>query len=81
MSRAKVVWAGEWVSVLNCMNTKFKAAAPCSQCAGFRAEPVWYSIKTREVRCKRCFDAEAEHQVTLERMEDEDGFARSEKTS
>lgn len=58
MSQRKMVYLGEWVRVRNMGNKYFRAGAPCSVCKTFRCEVVWYSIRTREVRCTRCFDAE-----------------------
>ena len=55
------VYLDEWVRVRNLMNTRFHACSPCSICKTFRCAPVWYSVKTGEVRCLKCFDAEAEH--------------------
>jgi len=54
--KAKTVIGGEWVRVRNLMNKRFGAASPCSRCRRLACEPVWYSIRTREVRCMRCFD-------------------------
>jgi hypothetical protein len=50
----------EWIRIRNGMNRRFPVYSPCSICKAPRRD-VWYSIKTREVRCLRCFDAEAEH--------------------
>lgn len=55
MTRWKTVWNGEWVRVRNMMNTRFDASNPCSQCRVFSCSMVWYSIKTKEVRCCKCF--------------------------
>jgi len=55
------VYLDEWVRVRNLMNTRFHACSPCSICKTVRCAPVWYSVKTREVRCLKCFDAETEH--------------------
>ncbi|CAN5159098.1 hypothetical protein BH24PSE2_BH24PSE2_17550 [soil metagenome] len=52
----KTAFDGEWVSVRNFMNKRFPGAAkPCSVCRRMSCSVVWYSILTREVRCKRCF--------------------------
>jgi len=56
-----MVWYGEWVRVRNMMNNHFKANGPCSKCGRLSCTAVWYSIKSREVRCFKCFDAMAEH--------------------
>jgi Zn ribbon nucleic-acid-binding protein len=61
MSRDKVVFLGEWVKVANLMNKKFGAGGACSICRRLTCAPVWYSLNTKEVRCTKCFDAEAEH--------------------
>jgi hypothetical protein len=59
--RTHAVYLEEWVRVRNFMNNQFRADSPCSICRTAKCAPVWYSIKTREVRCLKCFDAEAEH--------------------
>jgi Zn ribbon nucleic-acid-binding protein len=56
---SKIIYAGEWVRVRNFMNKRFHAAAPCSMCRRLSCSVVWYSVKTGEVRCLGCFDAEA----------------------
>jgi len=55
------VFCAEWVQVRNLMNSRFRAGRPCSICRALKCELVWYSIKTSEVRCRKCFDAEREH--------------------
>ena len=59
--RGKPIYCDEWVKVKNLMNKYFAAARPCSQCLSLSCASVWYSVKTKEVRCVKCFDAEAEH--------------------
>jgi hypothetical protein len=59
--RYHAVFLDEWVRVRNCMNSQFRACGPCSICLTGKCAPVWYSIKCGEVRCLKCFDAEAEH--------------------
>ena len=56
MKGMKVIWGGEWISVRNGMN-KMGPPAPeiCSMCRRGAVKMVWYSIKTGEVRCKKCF--------------------------
>ena len=54
----KVVWQDEWISVRNATSRHYSANKPCELCHSFKCEPVWYSIRTRAVRCKRCFNAE-----------------------
>lgn len=68
MSTAKMVWCGEWVGVRNMMNKHFKANRPCSKCGRLSCVTVWYSIKSHEVRCFKCFDAMAEH-LTMQMAE------------
>lgn len=58
----KLLYLNEWVKVRNFMNKRFSAAAPCSMCKKFSCSLVWYNIKTREVRCLKCFDAQTEHE-------------------
>ena len=62
MTRAKIVWGPqgeeEWVNVRNFMNSNFRAADKCSICSAMKCVMVWYSIKTREVRCMKCFTPE-----------------------
>jgi hypothetical protein len=59
--RCHTVFLDEWVRVPNLMHGRIRADRPCSICKTAKCAPVWYSIKTGEVRCLRCFDAEAEH--------------------
>lgn len=59
--KSKIVHCGECVRVRNMMNKHFRANAPCAKCGRASCAPVWYSIKSHEVRCLKCFDAEAEH--------------------
>ena len=62
MSGGKIVYGpvGEevWANVRNFMNTKFCAQGPCSLCRATNCGMVWYSIKTKEVRCMECFTPE-----------------------
>jgi len=51
----KIVYDGEWVKVRNMMNKWFSASRPCSVCREFKVKSVWYSVKTKEVRCLKCF--------------------------
>jgi len=53
--KSKVLYNGEWVRVRNIMNKHFAANRPCSQCRVLSCSVVWYSIKTKEVRCLKCF--------------------------
>jgi len=59
--REKMVYLGEWVKARNMMNKHFRAKGPCAICTKMKCDAVWYSIKSGEVRCTDCFDAEAEH--------------------
>ena len=59
--RGKFLYLDEWVRVRNFMNRHFHAADSCSICRRLACDMVWYSIKTHEVRCQRCFDAETLH--------------------
>lgn len=52
---SKLVYGQEWVKVRNMMNRRFRANAPCSLCRTLKCEMVWYSIRTKEARCRRCF--------------------------
>jgi len=52
---SKIVWGGEWVKVRNGMNKRFPAFDSCSNCMTMKCGPVWYSIKSKEVRCMKCF--------------------------
>jgi hypothetical protein len=61
MRRARALYLGEWVRARNCMDNQFCFCEPCSVCGTAKCVPVWFSIKTGEVRCLKCFDAEAEH--------------------
>jgi hypothetical protein len=56
----RALYLGEWTHVR--ADNQLCAGRPCSGCREARGRvPVWYSIKTKEVRCLKCFDAEAEH--------------------
>jgi hypothetical protein len=66
IGKSKLVWAGEWVKVRNLMNKRFPAARPCEVCRRMTCATVWWSCKTRRVRCMKCFDAEAGHERLLE---------------
>ena len=59
--KGKILYSGQWVKVRNMMNKRFKADGPCSICRRLSCATVWYSIRTHEVRCLKCFDAEKEH--------------------
>jgi hypothetical protein len=59
--RYHTVFLDEWVRVRNFSNSHFHACSPCSRCGTAKCVPVWYSFKTREVRCLKCFDAVGEH--------------------
>jgi hypothetical protein len=52
------VHLGEWIRIRNSMSRWFHAGKPCLICGTFKRAPVWYSLKTRKVRCLKCFDAE-----------------------
>jgi hypothetical protein len=54
-----LIYDGEWIRIRNLMNRRFRGG-PCEVCNGERINMVWYSIKTKRVRCFKCFDAEAE---------------------
>ena len=62
--RGKMLYLDEWVKVRNMMNKRFRAGSPCSVCRKMFCGMVWYSIKSHQVRCLGCFDAEAEHYAT-----------------
>jgi hypothetical protein len=55
---ARLLHADQWVRVRNFMNPRFPAASPCSICLRAACEMVWYSIRTGEVKCMRCFTPE-----------------------
>jgi hypothetical protein len=57
-----VLYLGEWIRVRRRMSQRRFPACndPCSICDCTAGKYVWHSIKTREVRCLKCFDAEAE---------------------
>lgn len=59
MSRVKLAYDGEWVRVRNLMNKHFHAARPCAICRHLSCSVVWYSLRTKEVRCTRCFTPES----------------------
>jgi len=67
MTASKIVYCGEWVRVRALMNKRFPADRPCSRCRRLACATVWYSIRSGEVRCFKCFDAEAEHWEDAER--------------
>ena len=56
MSRYKIVYEGEWVSIAPLINTRFVPLNPeCEWCNRLSCAPIWMSIKTKRVRCKKCF--------------------------
>ena len=56
MSRYKIVYEGEWVRIAPLINTKFVPLKPeCEWCKRLSCAPAWMSIKTKRVRCKKCF--------------------------
>ena len=63
MSRAfqaasmKTVYAGEWLEAANIMNRNVSGYTPCALCGNSSGGRAWYSIKTKAVRCTKCFDA------------------------
>ncbi len=59
---SKVVYCGEWIRIRNLMNARWaNAGGPCVLCKGMKINTVWYSIKSGEIRCTDCFDAEGKH--------------------
>jgi hypothetical protein len=58
---SKILYCGEWVRVKNMMNKKFPANGGCEICRRWSCAVVWWSYKTKRIRCTKCFDAEAEH--------------------
>jgi hypothetical protein len=61
MTRSKMVWAGEWVHVRPYLNKHFPADGLCRDCRRMSCAPGWFSIKSREFRCTKCFDAKQAH--------------------
>jgi hypothetical protein len=58
--KSRALYLEEWVRIRNGWSSQFPVYSPCSICKTPRRD-VYYSIKTKEVRCRKCFDAEAEH--------------------
>jgi len=58
--KSKVVFLNEWVKT-NILSKRFRCSGHCSICQRLTCDPVWLSLKTQEVRCTKCFDAEKEH--------------------
>lgn len=54
----KIVYENEWVKVNNLMNKRFDSSRPCSICGKLFCGNVWYSIKTKIVKCLKCFTPE-----------------------
>lgn len=52
--KGKILHEGEWVRVRNMMNKDFRAGAPCVSCKKMSCGMVWYSIKSKKVRCMKC---------------------------
>jgi hypothetical protein len=70
--RGKLLYLDEWVRVRNFMNKQFpKARGPCELCTKTTCGMVWFSIKSHQVRCTGCFDAETEH---YRKMNEEDHY-------
>jgi hypothetical protein len=64
MSRTTyTLYLDQWIRLCN-RNTRFRTRGPCSRCGAVKRTLVWYSIKTHEVRCLKCFDAVGEHDRT-----------------
>jgi hypothetical protein len=59
MKKSYALYLGEWIRI--CTNARPCGGTACSGCGKVKRTLVWRSIKTREVRCLKCFDAEAEH--------------------
>ena len=76
MARSKIVWAGEWVRVRPFFNKHYPADGLCRICRRLSCAPGWFSIKSREFRCPKCFDAEKAHQVDLDRRWAEESAQR-----
>jgi hypothetical protein len=55
----RALYPGEWIRIR--ADSRLCAGRPCSGCGTVKCVSVWCSIKSREVRCLKCFDAEAEH--------------------
>jgi hypothetical protein len=59
--RYHTVFLGEWIRIR--ANRRFCSGRACSGCGEVRKYAhVWCNFKTREVRCAKCFDAEAEQE-------------------
>jgi hypothetical protein len=71
MGKSYLCHLGEWVRVANMRNKQFpRARGPCVGCGYLTAGTVYYSIKTHEVRCLRCFaKTEAEHRRQVDERE------------
>jgi hypothetical protein len=56
------LYLGEWIRVCSrASQRRFPGCnSPCSIGNHKPGKYVWYSIKTHEARCLKCFDAEAE---------------------
>ena len=58
--RGKLVFAGEWVKVANLMGKHYAPVDPgCELCRRLTCAVVWFSIKTRRVRCMKCVPKES----------------------
>lgn len=53
------LYGGEWVRTTPMMSKRFVPVDPaCELCRRVNCAPAWHSIKTRRVRCDRCFQPE-----------------------
>jgi hypothetical protein len=57
----KTVYAGEWIE-----SAAARHGHRCQRCSSPPGQKHWYSIKTGEIRCRRCFNARHLHEAMVD---------------
>jgi hypothetical protein len=52
----KMLFQSEWVKVRPHFNRSIRVDGRCALCGRYSMHWGWYSIKSTEFRCVRCFD-------------------------
>lgn len=56
-TKRKLVWDGEWIRIQCLVNQTFVPENPsCEWCGRATCSTVWFSIRTRRIRCLKCFE-------------------------
>ena len=55
--RSKLLHGHDWIRVRPGLNKRFEVPLqPCEHCRRLSLAPAWYSIKSKQIRCDRCFN-------------------------